>query len=83
MKKLNLKVSELMNPEVLTREQLKNVMGGSGVVTTTASPKTVACIGLKQCDGCSYSYNGSTEYGRCISLYGQPLHCSNASGCTN
>jgi hypothetical protein len=34
MKKLTLKVSELMNPTVLNREQLKRVMGGSEVVTT-------------------------------------------------
>ena len=32
MKKLKLKMKELTNPSVLTHHQLKNVMGGSGIV---------------------------------------------------
>jgi hypothetical protein len=46
MKKLNLKVSELMNPTILTRQQLKNVMGGGGNFTT----RTISCI-FKNSDG--------------------------------
>lgn len=34
MKKLQLKMQELNNPVVLTREQLKNVLGGDPPVTT-------------------------------------------------
>lgn len=34
MKKLKLKLQELNSPEVLTRQQLKNVLGGTGGVTT-------------------------------------------------
>jgi hypothetical protein len=43
MKKLTLKVRELMNPKVLTREQLKNVMGGDGTVTTFLKPGFCTC----------------------------------------
>lgn len=41
MKKLKLKMQELNSPEVLTRQQLKNVLGGSG--TTTTKKYLVSC----------------------------------------
>ena len=68
MKKLNLKVSELMNPTVLTRQQLKNVMGGDEVITTILSTSCEAVcsngnkVGYYDCKGeCTYEdYVGVT-----------------------
>ena len=51
MKKLNLKIQDLVNPTVLSRQQLKNVMGGSGSassgtcnITLTASSGVVTTL---------------------------------------
>jgi len=36
MKKLQLKVRDLKNPSILTHQEIKNIMGGSGVFTGSA-----------------------------------------------
>lgn len=87
MKKLKLKISSDIG-DILTREELKKVFGGSdsGSMTgsnkekcgTGSTPKIDACKNLRANDKCCfYTYpNGSIDYGKCVSFYGQPLHCS-------
>lgn len=54
MKKLKLKMQELNNPEVLTRQQLKNVLGGAYVpiITVICSPGCASPNGLGQGGTC-------------------------------
>ena len=62
MKKLKLKMQELSSPEVLSRQQLKNVLGGAGVVTTTGCRAgTAKCT----CDGATY---GCRDLATCVRL---------------
>jgi hypothetical protein len=59
--------------------------GGSGTyddpyqlaeVVIDGNSKTQACAGASRCDICHYVYNKKVVYGRCSSVFGQPLHCS-------
>lgn|GEM_PF-1610530 len=58
MKKLKLKLQELSNAEVLTRQQLKKVLGGEGLVGTTVTAQ-------KQCCTCTYN-DGSQKDVTCL-----------------
>ena len=76
MKKLKLKMQELNSPEVLTRQQLKNVLGGTSAVTT------------KGCNpACTNGYEGGTcSKGTPVTVGGltiTPCNCSvsNGNGC--
>lgn len=44
MKKLKLNLQQLENAEILTRSQLKDVLGGSVSVTTAAPKCTGTCV---------------------------------------
>ncbi|WP_410478470.1 hypothetical protein [Pedobacter frigoris] len=61
MKKLNLKSFSVDKGEVLSRSQLKNVLGGDDPVTTGGAGRCVLC----QCDGagssCWYSTRSALE----------------------
>ena len=64
-------MKELNSPEVLTRQQLKNVLGGSGAITTKACSsicwnKDGKAIGSIQVSNCGTghavcSYEGTTK----------------------
>ena len=82
MKKLSLKSSAFNKGEVLTREQLKKVMGGDDGSGSGGgggdSPKVKACSGKKNGDSCSFVYNGTDSYGYCRAYAPDyTLHCSN------
>jgi len=59
MKKLQLKLQELSNAEVLSREQLKKVLGGEGLVGSTVTAQ-------QQCCTCTYT-DGSQKDATCLS----------------
>ncbi len=81
MKKLKLAVLDGIG-EALTREDLKKVFGGidrlreSGKINGS-SPKITACKGKSGRASCSFiDDNGNVSYGKCVSIYGGPPHCS-------
>lgn len=66
---------------VLTREQLKHVMGGDFETTNYmeddgSSTKKDACKGQSQDTKCSYSWNNTTQYGCCTSYMASEIFCS-------
>ena len=92
MVKLKLKMPSDIG-DILTREELKHVFGGSGSGSDRdefgsdnlskdkcgrgSTHKIDACKNhseLSKC--CFHSSSGTIEYGKCVSIYGQPLHCS-------
>lgn len=81
MKKLKLNALFLQNEEVLSRAQLKRVLGGddgSGADATEAAPKIEACKKLKEGDACAWVYKGEKSSGYCRRYaFGTVLHCSN------
>jgi len=85
MKKLTLKVSELMNPTVLNREQLKRVMGGDGDVTTGSGGNTSCKCTLKAPTGVyldvPISSANSTTAEDCNAAC--KIYCDNAPSCAS
>lgn len=67
MKKIHLNVANLDATEMLSREQLKTILGGSsGSNTNTCTkPWHTACDGKKIADACSFVDNGVTKSGYC------------------
>lgn len=59
MKKLNLGKLNLTGVEVLTRNQLKNVLGGGTTVQTTGGCSTQKCFVDADCTGQCYTCNVS------------------------
>lgn len=77
MEKLKLNALALENKEVLTRAQLKRVLGGEAD-GSGGSPKIDACKGLKENDPCAWVYNGEKSTGYCRWFaFSTALHCSN------
>lgn len=76
MKKLNLQLLSIK--EMLTKEQMKKVVGGyeTTTTTTTKSPKIAACEGKKHGDECIYTYQDVHYQGTCTSFFAGPLFCS-------
>lgn len=64
MQKLKLKLQSLPNTEVLTRSQLKNVLGGLEEATTTGCPS-----GSAPCS-CNGKSNGCQTVHTCCTLCG-------------
>lgn len=83
MKKLKLNKVDFAGAEVLTRNQLKKVMGGDMNETGDGdeygeSPKVAACKDKSEGAACSFLYNGSTSTGYCRSYAPNYVrHCSN------
>jgi natural product precursor len=51
--------------------------GGSVAVAGQLSPKQEACKDKPIGASCSFKDNrGVTQYGKCVSFYGRPKHCS-------
>jgi natural product precursor len=84
MKKL--KLSNFDFSEILSREELKRIVGGdfgsgsgSGSGSKTGYPKIDACSGKKNCDPCSFMYNGVPSTGKCTDKLAPAytMHCSN------
>ncbi|HEY5464670.1 MAG TPA: hypothetical protein VIJ95_15515 [Hanamia sp.] len=72
MKKIKLNLQQLVNAEVLTRSQLKNVLGGSAVQTTVGGDGTCNCNSADDCkawnEDCMNSCGGKigdTYQGKC------------------
>lgn len=82
MKKISLKNLNLKEVNQLSREQLKNILGGSGSGSgsgsgTDPNPKITACNGKSANAACSWTYQGATYSGRCASIApSYVLHCS-------
>lgn len=58
MKKLKLNLRQLENAEVLTRSQLKNVLGGDAVSSTyTKCGTNISCSGKAEFEACGSSGN--------------------------
>jgi hypothetical protein len=57
--------------EILKNEELVKLIGGG-----SGYPKIDACDQKKEGDDCSWTYNGSTSYGKCRYTLFAPLHCS-------
>ena len=74
MKRLQLKVKDLTNPKILTHPEIKNILGGSG--SGYGNGKTWVCRNSQPGDTCMYVYLGIRYDGVCLSVYAQPLHCS-------
>jgi len=90
MKKIKMNLQNLDNAEVLTREQLKKVLGGTVGNTTHPIQTTVACVG--KCwggDHLGYSYNcewqdwGDQKTCGCSDLSTPHQDCSVESGTAN
>lgn len=64
MKKLKLNLQHLENAEVLTRSQLKNVLGGGSDLDTT-----------KACDPVTCAAKSSPTLGNCVCTKGQQCVC--------
>ncbi|RAJ76619.1 hypothetical protein CLV59_108138 [Chitinophaga dinghuensis] len=73
MKKLKLKALELGARELLSREQLRNILGGDGSDDGGSEPipcaetTTAACDKKAVRDICCVKYDNSYVYGRCAS----------------
>lgn len=65
MKKLTLKALELGARELLSREQLKNIMGGTGSYPNCENDEFQACAGKMPPDNCCFMYSGAIRYGTC------------------
>lgn len=87
MKKLKLKALELGARELLSREQLKNVIGGSGTGSEDpgsnsgsgdcVNDKFEACKGKGDGDACCFIWNGSHYPGKCRAFAPDyKFHCS-------
>lgn len=72
MKKLKLKALELGANEVLTREQLKNVLGGDG--SSDGTVKYAACINSTGC----WTYTNAVTFQECLADIDR--YCSSGSG---
>lgn len=72
MKKLKLKALDLGATELLTRDQLKNVMGGDGSGSGNVNYGT--CIGSVGC----WSYTSPTSWNQC--LQDISTYCRSGSG---
>lgn len=72
MKKLKLKVLELGATEVLTRDQLKNVLGGDGSTFNDGHCKTGTCrlyvpdLGIEVDGSCKDFHEGGTIRCSCV-----------------
>ncbi|MFC1226222.1 hypothetical protein ACFE6N_20635 [Pedobacter sp. BG31] len=83
MKKL--KLSDFDFTEILSRDELKKIVGGdfgsgsgSGSKPPAVPPKVAACQGKKAGDQCSFLYNGKDSPGYCRAYAPDyTLHCSN------
>ena len=69
MKKLKLSEQQLENGDILSRDQLKDIMGGAG----KASPNVTCSVGTS----CSVLDNGTTYLGSCgyLDLGGGVYYC--------
>lgn len=77
MKKISLKNLNLKEVDQLSREQLKNVLGGSSVGSEGDNPKIDACNRLNAGDPCYWTYQGIDYTGRCKGVApNYILHCS-------
>lgn len=74
MKKLN--KLQINSEKLIKNEELMNLRGGYGEPDCTKTSKTEACAGLAHLAKCCWTYNTVVQYGKCISIYTQPLHCS-------
>lgn len=68
MKKIRLNVADLGATEILTREQLKSVFGGSG--SGSGSGSSNSCSGLTK-DSCNYQpcVDTNGDIGKCSFVY--------------
>jgi hypothetical protein len=68
----------LINPEKIIKSaeliSLRGGYGGSG--DCSATTKIGACEGHYEYQQCCWQWNEVTQYGKCVSIYGGPLHCS-------
>jgi hypothetical protein len=81
MKKLSLKGNALYKGEVLTRAQLKKVMGGdagsgSGSGISPDITKIDACKGKILNNACMWRTSGVEYWGRCLQFQTSPMACS-------
>ncbi|RAJ76621.1 hypothetical protein CLV59_108140 [Chitinophaga dinghuensis] len=73
MKKLRLKALDLGAKELLSREQLRNILGGDGSDDGGSGPTncgmtpTIACSGKSSGDQCCWYTNQTVYYGICRS----------------
>lgn len=76
--------------ETLSRDELKKVFGGDSYDSGSGwdwfchkyhiPPKICACYGKKSGDSCHFiDDNDAEEYGRCVYIYSQQLHCSDTN----
>jgi len=83
MKKLKLKMQELNTPEVLTRQQLKNVLGGAvGDITTTI--KKAVCVADSRCGGGDSSpWSTDCKVNTTLNMCACPSALASWSNCTD
>ncbi|MBR5657245.1 MAG: hypothetical protein IKW98_11305 [Prevotella sp.] len=78
MKKLKLNLSPNLG-EVLTKDELKHVFGGSGVGSGSGSSsgtlENCGCSGKKENDSCCYYKDGTKYDGHCKYLPFSGLQC--------
>lgn len=82
MKKLKLKALELGAKGVLSREQLKSILGGAGSGGSGGSAdctkdKFAVCTGQPEGTVCCFTYSGTVYYGKCYAFAPDyKIHCS-------
>lgn len=85
MKKLNLKSNAFNKGEVLTRAQLKKVLGGDGSEDFGSGSadisKIKACETFAMGDCCTFITNGTEYPGKCSSYMASEKYCSTFSRC--
>lgn len=78
MKKLTLKALELGARELLSREQLKNILGGDiGSATDCDGDKVQVCQSKQEGTSCCFTWSGTIYRGKCHAFAPDyTLHCS-------
>jgi len=74
MTKLKLNISSGLG-EVLTKEELKRVFGGTGSGSGSGSSENCGCSGKKENDSCCYYRDGKKYSGYCKYLPFSGLQC--------
>ncbi|WP_423737523.1 hypothetical protein [Chitinophaga caseinilytica] len=77
MKKLKLKLQKLGAKELLSRDQLKNILGGEVAGSACTGDKFSECVGKSEGTACCFTWSGTIYTGKCYAFAPDyKLHCS-------
>lgn len=67
---------KINSENLLRNEDLVNLRGGYGIPNCSLTNSKDACIGVVIGADCCWTSNSVVHYARCLSVYGQPITCS-------